>query len=774
MVPLALVLTAYGVAHGAASAPPFARDGLVLSWEAREAHAGALADGSGQGNTGKLVGSAAFADEPARIELGGKGALVGAAPLRPERASIEVVFRADRTRGPLQHIVTTFAHAAKTPAPGNPRQWVMEIRGHPPHPADPLAGHLTFGVFGEDQSWHLALSSVRLRKGWHHALGTFDGHSVRLYLDGRLQRRSLPHQSPDYEGRIHRPPDDAIRLPAAGSSSPTGQWGLEGAVALVRVYSRALSSEEVAQNFRCAQTLVPALAEKGAQGMARRPKPPFRVIFSNDTTNTLTCTSSYHKKGEPFRAEMLEGTVDEVPGVDVHMLQPGLGWIPWWKSKVYPADEHYRRFEQRTGLKADPYGQYMLAGGDMVKVFVERCRAKGQVPFVSLRLNDSHLLEYVGQKHARAAYVSRFYEEHPEYRLDPKSKGWDQRVLNWAVPEVREHKLAFIREICESYNIDGFELDFMRHCNLFRLHETTGEQRAEIVAGFVRRVREILDRTAKPGQRRWLCARVPCLTAPHDALGIDLPAMAEAGLDVVNLSAYYFTQQQTDLPLIRELVPDAAIYLEMTHCTTVGPGRGGYDDFSFRRTTDEQFYTGAHLAYRRGGDGVSLFNFVYYREHGTPGRGPFNEPPFHVLKRLGDPEWLARQPQWYVLAEVWNQPAVPDRPMPRPLRKGQPHTFVLDMAPTEHQRKDGLLRLMTAQDASGCTWTVRMNGTELKPTGFVRKPIDHPYEACLGEPNQYACFTCPRATVKDGPNQLAVTLDDGAAVTVHYIDLVLP
>ena len=32
---------------------------------------------------------------------------------------------------------------------------------------------------------------------------------------------------------------------------------------------------------------------------------------------------------------------------------------------------------------------------------------------------------------------------------------------------------------------------------------------------------------------------------------------------------------------------------------------------------------------------MSAFNFVYYREHGGAGRGPFNEPPFEVFKHLG-------------------------------------------------------------------------------------------------------------------------------------------
>ena len=89
---------------------------------------------------------------------------------------------------------------------------------------------------------------------------------------------------------------------------------------------------------------------------------------------------------------------------------------------------------------------------------------------------------------------------------------------------------------------------------------------------------------------------------------------------------------------------------------------------------------------------MSLFNFVYYRDHGVPGRGPFNEPPFHVLKHLADPEWLAREPQWYFLAENWFTKFTGQ--LPARFEKGDARTFELDMAPTEHQSTDGIFRLI--------------------------------------------------------------------------------
>jgi hypothetical protein len=96
-------------------------------------------------------------------------------------------------------------------------------------------------------------------------------------------------------------------------------------------------------------------------------KAPYKVLFSNDTTNILTCNSPYHPwltrvtdketgreqyTSPPFSEAMLEATVDETAdtGLDVHLLQPGVGWVPWWKSTVYPFEEHIKFMKERTGM----------------------------------------------------------------------------------------------------------------------------------------------------------------------------------------------------------------------------------------------------------------------------------------------------------------------------------------------------------------------------------------------------------------------------------------
>ena len=474
-------------------------------------------------------------------------------------------------------------------------------------------------------------------------------------------------------------------------------------------------------------------------------------------------------------------------GVDVHMIQPGVAVVPLWKSRQYPYEEHVRWLESTYGVNPqdDSLARHMLAGGDIVGAFVSRCRRLGLVPFVSLRMNDPHGKEYVDSFAGDGIpeipglalhSISCFYRDHPEYRIRPEVDlaHWGTRVLSWIHPEVREWMFGFVREICEGYDIDGLELDFMRHFNYFRDDEATREQRVSIMTEFISRTRAALDQTARRGRRRWLCARVPCCLGMMDKLGLDLPALVRSGLDIVNLSASYFTAQQTDLPRVRRMVPDASIYLEMCHTTMLQyPDVDGYDSFLFRRTTPEQYTTAAHLAYARGARGVSFFNFVYYREHGVGDRGPFCEPPFHVFENIGDPDWVAQQPQHYFIGHSETPPVPESLKMPRSVAPKHPSLFELDMAPPRGGwKQEGRLRIQAEADLGTSQWRATMNGVELPETDDRSEPYPNSYSPLLGTPAQHRAWVVSPRDLRDGSNELDVEMvaGDEAAMLV-FLDL---
>jgi hypothetical protein len=543
-----------------------------------------------------------------------------------------------------------------------------------------------------------------------------------------------------------------------------------------------------------------------AAGLAEGASPaPFRVLYSNDTTNIESSPSPGYRSKDPFSLDRLRVSVNEAAGVDAHMLQPGNGWVPWWKSRIYPADSHYRWFQESTGLSPGSIGELMMRGGDLVGPFIEHCRSRGVAPFISIRVNDYHgieMLELLQKRidcrsrneegpaidHHGAAWLSRVQLEHPEYRLRPdpdeyvklsdaekltyakqmrrRIKLRTARVWNWAIPEVPAYKLSLIRELCETYDFAGLELDFMRWSAFFRLEETSQSQRVAIMLGFIKGVREALDRTARQGERRWLCVRVPLRLSGHSALGVDLPQWVEAGVDMVNLSCHYTTEQQSDLPRIHRLIPNTPLYLEMTFVNERSPKRGsdslsdrGENSDVFRKMTAEQFYTTAHLVYARGGAGVSLFNFVYYRSL----TGKKAEPPFAVLPHLGDPEWLAGQAQHYFLSKSTNPPSKPSQfERNRMVSSEKERLFAIDAAPPRGGwTSDGRLRLQSRAALGTRQFTVRFNGHELVPNADVSEPYPSPYRDGLGDSETLRAWTVPKNLMRDGENEIGVRLVDG-------------
>lgn len=499
---------------------------------------------------------------------------------------------------------------------------------------------------------------------------------------------------------------------------------------------------------------------------------PFRVIYSNDLTNITSCVSPFHAAREPFRAEMLEASIDEVAGlVDAHFLQPGLGVVPLWPSKVVDLKEHFAWIKQRYGQRPDSFSQFVLNGGDIVRRFIDRCRAKGQAAFISLRMNDAHHKEYVDPKpgdkpgSSIGMSVTRWYAEHPENRIKPGSLRSADLVLNWAEPEVRAQKLAMIRELCANYDLDGLELDFLRFYSYFR-PETPLEQRRASMTAFVKEVRQML------GPQKWLCARVPCYVTALDELGLDLQALVAAGLDMVNASAHYFTTQQHDLAAIRKMTEGATLYFELCHTIWKGDKvQAGYDVFPYRRATREHLHTSAHLAYARGVDGISLFNFAYYRQHGQgEGRGVFGEPPFEALKALRDPQALAKEPQHWFIAPGWRSPGAKPPPVPRKVAPGKPEKFNFDLA---SPRGDARVRIQADKRLTGSEWSATFNGQALPATDDVSEPFAVPFPSMLAKPEELRAWRIPANLLREGKNSLEVTQQSGEACSVLFVDLAL-
>jgi len=219
-----------------------------------------------------------------------------------------------------------------------------------------------------------------------------------------------------------------------------------------------------------------------------------------------------------------------------------------------------KRFNTAVGTKVDTYffcvgnGEIPPWGletpeaiGDANQVMIDAAREANMEIFASLRMNDIHdawaaELTYplkvqrpdllIGEQHWPAGHPYLLEGEKPAARGGyPESAVlrafWS--AFDYAKPEVRQHRLEFIAQICRNYDFDGFELDYFRHPLFFKLGEE--EENLDTMTEFVRRVSHLLNEIGQERGRRYVLAiRVPDSPAMARRTGLDAEQWLKEGL----------------------------------------------------------------------------------------------------------------------------------------------------------------------------------------------------------------------------------------------------
>ena len=561
------------------------------------------------------------------------------------------------------------------------------------------------------------------------------------------------------------------------------------------------------------------------------PKAPFRALFNNDTGNVSLFEMPDGGGTVPedtFDDDKLELSIDEAvdEGVDAYMLSPGYTHVPLWQSTLVDPSDHiawWKYAHPRPDVNGEdtdlsPIGFYMEDGGDVIAALVAHCQTLGVASFVSVRLNDHHYTEDVDArpglwniKNGGSIANDLWRYTHPEYRIarhalstrpeyqyypDPnngyapsKADAWTSlersqelnlarraSVLNWGIPAVVDRMFAFVEEIVTDYpGLDGIELDFLRLDVLFR-DEVTTLERTAIILDFIGAVRELLDDTGRPLQKRyWLSARVPPTNAKLAVNGLDVEDMAAAGIDIfVIASNVYTVTQGTDVNAIRAASPESAQYWELAHLSQSFTEPVYPYSYYRRAATDEQLLTSAFMAHQWGMDGVSLFNYAYYRAF-TAG-GSQAEPPFDLIGEFIAPSALAGHPQHY----TWMKTL--------PLVPGQTREFVMDLAPPslpshtpESWPDDGILRLHTTEDipSGHAGFQAWFKGTPLtSATVPGSEPFGAPYAVPPSDGDRVRAWVVPASLLNAESGQPAPEFSFEVkntsateTVTFRYLDL---
>ncbi|NCO39362.1 MAG: hypothetical protein COY42_24785 [Armatimonadetes bacterium CG_4_10_14_0_8_um_filter_66_14] len=269
--------------------------------------------------------------------------------------------------------------------------------------------------------------------------------------------------------------------------------------------------------------------------------------------------------------------------------------------------------------------QWLEGGVDWMSVFVEQTHRRGLEAFWHHRIAEVD----VGAAGLERDQTNPIKQAHPEWLL---RTWWWQGLWNLSVAEVREFKVAVLRELAERYDFDGFQLDFARHVPVLPVGRQW--ELREHVTELTRLVRRmLLEVAAKRGRPLLLAAKVPRNFTNCRADGFDVETWVREGLvDLLTLGSRSF---DVDVAAFRE---------------TLGPGVKLYpciDDHhasdGYRNPPAEVFRGVATNWWQQGADGIVTFNWhaappeVYAAKGATP--GPVSQQ--LAYHELGSPKTLA-------------------------------------------------------------------------------------------------------------------------------------
>lgn len=263
----------------------------------------------------------------------------------------------------------------------------------------------------------------------------------------------------------------------------------------------------------------------------------------------------------------------------------------------------------------------IASDGGPLTVLASGCRERGIPFFPRVRMNSHYVIDP-----SHPGY-GRFRRERPGLLMGGLGEQLPEGSLEWAIrtgknyafAEVRQYMETIICEAFERFDVDGVELDFMRHPGWFRIEEA--QANGYLMTDLIRRVRTRLRRIeAKRGRRLWLIVRVPPTLADSFRVGLDVDRWMSEGLVDIVVVVGGFIPYETP---VEEFV-DAA---QGTGCLV-------YGCIEATRYNDDRHLRGlASRWYEDGAHGVYLYNFYTM----SPA---WNE---HVFAELADHSAMARR-----------------------------------------------------------------------------------------------------------------------------------
>ena len=279
-------------------------------------------------------------------------------------------------------------------------------------------------------------------------------------------------------------------------------------------------------------------------------------------------------------------------------------------------------------LHAERARQMIAAGADPPRVVVEQGHRRGLDVLIGFRMNDLHDSRLLWRGNPElmwlnrplrnpvlqdgrlieeniVGYICQMKRDHPELLIG-EHPGIGKRfalAFDYARREVRDFRLALIREACTNYDLDGVELDFMRTFIFFK--PGAEQTRMPCMSEFMAQVRAVLDEVGSArGKRLGLIIRTLAPLSASRELGLDVAAWLQQGwIDGLILGI----DDRSNLP-----IGDDVKTGHRHGCPVYASIK--VDAYQRKGGTPEIFRAIAANHYRLGVDGIQLFNMNALRD----------------------------------------------------------------------------------------------------------------------------------------------------------------
>ena len=273
-------------------------------------------------------------------------------------------------------------------------------------------------------------------------------------------------------------------------------------------------------------------------------------------------------------------------------------------------DSHGRRYESAAAYHHTENIRRMVERGeDPHPALIERGHELGLVVYASLRINDNH---FNGAQPADLAdlhhtELTELRRQHPEWLLSDRTSEWFALSWDLSVPEIRQHRLDHLRDVCERYDWDGIEIDWQRHP--FHLPEDEAYRLRYTLTDLQRAARHLTnDIAARRGRPFHLAVRVAGTLESCARIGYDLPAWVEEGLcDIVIPAGAAATDPALDIAAFSELCQPRGIAVYGGFDGGLPGPWVGPEEPSHKDQLRTRAIASRHLA--AGADGIYAFNW---------------------------------------------------------------------------------------------------------------------------------------------------------------------